>query len=235
MRQARVAGKTDAEIRTALELAGWTVEQVGEVLRQQSPHAGGNEVQSVDLNQVNEHVAPVGLLPRRNDWLRWLIRSVIAIALVGMVVVVGGRLFNSYVWKASGREAEIKNRDAQRVADMVYLQLALAKYEDDHGQTDPRNLSELVPQYLKEIPRDPLDTPYAYTFHVTNDTVDGYHLGVSLEREDDPKLSGDPDCNSIRGFCGSFRGGYDQATAFDGTDQRGCRGETGRHCYDVVR
>lgn len=131
--------------------------------------------------------------------------------------------------------SEAKIRDQQRITDIQSLQVVLELYYSAEKQY-PKTLSELATKFPKFPPIlvDPSDqTPYAYAVTVYPGPI-SYHLGVSVERKDDAHLSGDRDCNSLNGVSCTTKYKYDPATAFDGSDAKGCRGEKNRYCYDVA-
>ena len=120
--------------------------------------------------------------------------------------------------------ARMKSRDARRISDIGQIGLALELYFDTH-KGYPANLADLV--YDKDLPselHDPLDnTPYTYELIRLYDRLGGvksvsYALGASLENDQNTVLQFDKDVTG---------------TLVHGNDAAGCKGEAGRHCYDV--
>lgn len=104
-----------------------------------------------------------------------------------------------------------KARDARRIADISQIRLALELDYDAHNKY-PASLLQIDRAYLPQIPMDPTGGQYFYA-----KTKKGYHLGANLE----------------------LKGSYletdaDNKTGFDGSDTKGCKGETDRYCFDVV-
>lgn len=69
------------------------------------------------------------------------------------------------------------------------IALALQRHHADHGQYPP-NLDDLAPQYLPEIPQDPLpDAPYAY--HNDDTGLRLYSIGEdNVDNNNDPRQDG---------------------------------------------
>ena len=106
----------------------------------------------------------------------------------------------------------------------------------------PRILSDLSSEnprtILVERLTDPLDNnEIAYSPYIKNkngkEYIMGYHIGVSLENKENPYLllGG---CNTTRIFPCPSREDYEQSTHFNGQNTKGCRGEEGRYCFDIV-
>lgn len=114
--------------------------------------------------------------------------------------------------------ARQKSRDAHRISDIGQLQLAAELYFDAN-QSYPTTLSQLVPNYIPRMPLDPIDNK-EYSYYVKKESGIGlsYALGASLERGDNVTLETDAD---------------QQGTTFKTADDKGCRGEANRHCYDL--
>jgi cell division septation protein DedD len=69
-----------------------------------------------------------------------------------------------------------KDRDWQRYQDITALRLALNSHFNDTGRY-PNNLTELVPKYIQELPKDPVSgSRYSYARDEKN-----FSLGFSLE------------------------------------------------------
>lgn len=109
----------------------------------------------------------------------------------------------------------VATRDATRLDDILSIQLALGTYKQANLQY-PQTLEVLVPTYLKQNPSDPTDM--THYFYQSETKGAGYTLGASLENKDDIHLLVDAD----------------QVTSnFHGGDDKGCKGEVNRYCYDV--
>lgn len=113
-------------------------------------------------------------------------------------------------------EAQLKSRDAKRISDIGQIQLALELYFDAH-QHYPSALSPLTKEkFLPMTLTDPLD--HKEYMYASLKKGMSYALGASLEYSESSVLPLDAD-QSIKEFTTS--------------DLKGCRGETGRYCYDI--
>ena len=95
--------------------------------------------------------------------------------------------------KEAQEKAKIRGRDSRRGADIAFITAALALNFQDYGAYPDviyGDMSNLAPEYLPEMPRDPLtNEPYLYQL-----CPDGSaHLGAKLEDETNPKLDQDGD------------------------------------------
>lgn len=118
-------------------------------------------------------------------------------------------------------QAQATSRDAERLANMKQLQLALELYSDSNGKY-PSTLSLLVPTYMALVPVDPLDrSAYPYD-QLSGGTA--YELGANLE-------------TLGSSFVAALQGDHDAASsggAFTtGSDATSCTGLSGRYCYDI--
>ncbi len=97
----------------------------------------------------------------------------------------------------TGAEDEIDGsevqRDVRRVSDLRQIALALEMYYDDN-ETYPANLSDLVLEYMTELPLDPVTN--ANYFYIRLPLVEGYHVGGELENSSSPLLDSDADYDS---------------------------------------
>jgi prepilin-type N-terminal cleavage/methylation domain-containing protein len=118
-----------------------------------------------------------------------LIELLVVIAIIGIL---------ASVVLASMNSARKKARDARRLSDLKQLQSALELYSDAHGNVYPTALSELVPNYIPALSRDPLVAGTAYNYSALDTdtdlaTCDAYHLGASLEDVSNSALLADAD------------------------------------------
>ncbi len=141
-----------------------------------------------------------------------------AFTLIELLVVVGIIVFIATIVIVSLQNASEKGRDARRLEDAKQLRNALTFYYDRHTRY-PDELNDLAPEFVSEIPRDPVNrVEYLYDLSVGGGS---YHMGFNLERSDTPALLGDADQVSA---------------SIQGDDAAACSGSTatGRHCYDIV-
>jgi prepilin-type N-terminal cleavage/methylation domain-containing protein len=124
-----------------------------------------------------------------------LIELLIVIAIIGLLATLG---------VASLRGALVKSRDAKRKSDIKAIQTALEIYYSDKGYyiegtgNASTVLASLIPQYIKEIPEDPVNTgSNIYTF--SNADCSGgtittanqrYLVQATLENQNDPDRTG---------------------------------------------
>jgi general secretion pathway protein G len=121
-----------------------------------------------------------------------LIELLIVIAIIGILAVMG---------VASLRGALIKGRDAKRKSDIKSIQTALEMYYSDNGQYPETTgrastvLGALTPQYIKEVPQDPVGTGSNQYTYANTDCSGGtittanqrYLLQAVLENQNDPE------------------------------------------------
>lgn len=108
-----------------------------------------------------------------------------------------------------------KARDAKRIADINNLRSAAELYFDDNAGYPGdfyTTQSLLVPNYISQIPRDPLDNS-VYGYKTNGTPVTQYHLWAELELTGNWR-TGDADLNSSTWTgAGSSKGGTDGAGA----------------------
>lgn len=73
-------------------------------------------------------------------------------------------------------------RDAKRKADLVAINAALKEFQSDRSSY-PQTLQELVPDFLTEIPKDPLSPKFNYRYQRT---ASGFRLTFYVEDPDNP-------------------------------------------------
>jgi len=105
-----------------------------------------------------------------------LIELLVVISIIGILIAVGVTSYQKSV-KLS--------RDSKRKADIEQIRQALETYRSVNGAY-PAAESSLVPDYIRELPTDPKDRVYTYTY--LTDTT--YTLCADLEL-DDPDLTCD--------------------------------------------
>ena len=74
-------------------------------------------------------------------------------------------------------------RDQKRKSHIKTIELALELYYDDNSLTYPESLTSLVPEYLIELPKDPLSPQYEYVYERL--VENSYQLKTYLEQADD--------------------------------------------------
>ena len=110
-----------------------------------------------------------------------LIELLVVIAIIGML---------SSVVLASLNSARAKARDAKRIADLKELQKALEFYFDDNRQYPPHDsgaevtssLTELVSDYIPELPTDPTRTG-VNGYRYQRSPSDAFTMLVQLESD----------------------------------------------------
>jgi len=122
-----------------------------------------------------------------------------------------------HVEPASTEQDFAEARDIKRISDLRQLQLALELYFDAH-RSYPISLSLLAPNYVAIVRADPKDgSSYLYD---QLDSGSWYELAANLETNH-TALSHDFERTRPGGNVTSF------------VDQLGCKGEGGRHCYNL--
>ncbi len=101
----------------------------------------------------------------------------------------------------------------------------------------PKTIKEInlkIKEFSKiETIQDPLDNKdISYTPHIGKDYIDGFRIGVSLENKDNPFLRLDG-CDFSQNLCPD-ENLYEKVSYFNGDDTKGCNGESGRFCFDIV-
>ncbi len=117
--------------------------------------------------------------------------------LIELVVVVGIIAILVMIIVSYLGEARNRGDDARRIADIKQIQTALGLYYSSH-QNYPSNLNLLISS--GEIPSIPIppnnpygETSYKYAALGSSSNCNDYHLGSTLEDEDNIVLSGDAD------------------------------------------
>jgi uncharacterized membrane-anchored protein len=116
----------------------------------------------------------------------------------------------------------VRSRDARRLADISQLKIALELYFDSNGSSYPESLQDISPQFIPNLPRDPITgVIYYYQFCGPN----SYHLGADLEDQTNGALlSADKDITML---CPGDK--------VHGADNLSCDGITqGKFCYDLA-
>ncbi len=128
--------------------------------------------------------------------------------------------------------ARQKARDASRIAGARTIQDGLELYFDSNNLKYPTALADLVTSgFLPVLPTDPIGGgAYSYAIYPAASPT-YYHLGISLERSDNPALSADKDCSSSGVTCPA---GVAYTNGFTGADAAGCTGAASRYCYDLT-
>lgn len=156
--------------------------------------------------------------------------------LVELLVVISiiGILSSIIVVGLSG--AREKGRDSRRISDIRNIQLALALYYEQNGGY-PSALSGLDPTFLDPVPTPPTGTgETSYRYVPLNSGCTSYHLGGTLERNNNSELSQDADYNSSSQTTGTSCPGGGSGTSgnrFNGSAAT-CGGSGSPDaCYDV--
>jgi len=130
-----------------------------------------------------------------------LIEVLIVVTIIALLIIVLLFFLKRHMMRA---------RDSRRKTDINKLEIVFEEYYNDHlcyppyetlqecGVLPPSSTNVLYPNYLKEIPCDPLtNQPYVY-FSLNGDYCSGYRLLANLEIEDDPDI-GAIGCNYSHG------------------------------------
>jgi general secretion pathway protein G len=131
---------------------------------------------------------------KKKDFGFTLIELLVAIAIIGILAVVGF---------ASFRSSQKKARDTVRKHDLAEIQKALEMYQNDHGIYPPKaalswgneftDPDEETTLYMKQLPKDPL-TEQQYCYQ-TSDLNDWYQLYANLENANDPAAKLNVSCD----------------------------------------
>jgi prepilin-type N-terminal cleavage/methylation domain-containing protein len=115
--------------------------------------------------------------------------------LIELLMVIGIIAILSSIVGAGYSSAKQKSRDAARISNVTQVELALEAYfqaqprQPSSAKVYPTNLSDLVPTYISELPKDPsTGAPlYSYIKYVNAGDTDNngkqYCLGVVLENQ----------------------------------------------------
>ncbi len=112
-----------------------------------------------------------------------LIELLVVVAIIGILAA----LVISYLG-----QARLKARDTKRKGDLRTIQTALTNYADDNNGNYPAALSNLVVQYMPQVPTDPT-TGAAYGYATSGTT---YELNATLENANDDSASTDGGSNN---------------------------------------
>lgn len=107
-----------------------------------------------------------------------VIELLIVITSLGILAVIAASLINPQIQLGKGR-------DARRKADLQKLRNPLEDFHNDH-ECYPSTLTELLPYYLKEIPKDP-ETKQEYLYLENN--CDQYWIYAKLENSKDQAIA----------------------------------------------
>src|SRR3989344_2948059 len=106
---------------------------------------------------------------KRKDKAFTLIELLVFIAIIAILAGVIFAIMNT---------ARASARDVVRIRNVKNARIALDLYADDHGNTYPQSLEQLVPAYMATVPNNPGDkTPLYYSSDSTH-----YHIGVVVEK-----------------------------------------------------
>lgn len=150
-----------------------------------------------------------------------LVELLVVIAIIGMIAAV---IMSSL---SSGRK---KSRDARRIADVRGIQNALNLYSTSNKGIYPAVIDDLVTgSYINQVPSDPSGTAYSYAGILGGGICSSYHLGSSLEMDDNPALNLDADAVAASSVCSG------SAADFSGADPNNkCNAaDIGVSCYDI--
>ena len=162
-----------------------------------------------------------------------------------LIVIAIASLISSIAF-ASIRTAREKSRDAKRVASIKQIQSALELYFNTNnsyptglygiGATDGLTAGG----HISSVPYDPSGTTVAYKYaYCTTPGRFYYHLGASLERQDNLSLNVDRDCNSATpncapGGCITYSSGFNGGSGPPEGIQKCDAAHAGNYCYDVI-
>ncbi|OQB05844.1 MAG: hypothetical protein BWY19_00728 [bacterium ADurb.Bin212] len=117
-------------------------------------------------------------------WAKWGVVSIVIIS-IASVLLVRQIVINSE------KEDEINYRDTKKITVVQEIVSAINHYRIDHNQSCPKSISELVPEYLKQVPESISGTEF-----ILNHYSGGCYISVSLERSNNIFLSDDYDPNN---------------------------------------
>jgi general secretion pathway protein G len=171
-----------------------------------------------------------------------------------VVITIVGILASAVMFSLNS--ARQRGRDAQRIADIQSIQLALGQYYDANDRYPatiaPANNSPLVTGgYLPSMPLDPLSkTMYSYAAFVSTvgagtAICSSYHLGADLEISGNSELRTDSDSYVSYSGSAALTGEtlltnaslcFGSPPDFHGTDTGGSKcnaSDIGTVCYDI--
>ena len=108
--------------------------------------------------------------------------------------------------RGEGVVPNIEARDGRRINDIRIIKVILGEYYDSYN-VYPNSLSELVPEFLNDLPKDPkTNQDYFYAFYPFIEPS-CYHLGTVLENVNRYELLNDADFDSkMAGYINGFNG-----------------------------
>ena len=88
--------------------------------------------------------------------------SILSMLPVAVVTTQAEAFAQPYNYRTSAAYHKLAESDREKLdavsCDMTLLWGALDRYADDHDERAPESLDDLVPQYLKKLPKDPFAT-----------------------------------------------------------------------------
>lgn len=117
-------------------------------------------------------------------WAKWGVVSIVIIT-IASVLLVRQIVINSE------KEDEINYRDTKKITVVQEIVSAINHYRIDHNQSCPKSISELVPEYLKQVPENISGTEF-----VLNHYSDGCYVSVPLDRNSNIFLNNDYNPNN---------------------------------------
>lgn len=112
-------------------------------------------------------------------WAKWGAVSIIIIIITAVVII-------RQIVIDSEKEDEINYRDTKRITSVQEIVSAINHYRIDHNQSCPGSISELIPEYLKQMPDADSNSGF-----VLNDYSGGCYVSVLLERSSNIFLKND--------------------------------------------
>ncbi|MBI4137478.1 hypothetical protein HY469_05455 [Candidatus Roizmanbacteria bacterium] len=108
-------------------------------------------------------VYPIGLI-MMYIWMKWPMWVKILLTLPILLLFLLPILTASVLVAINPAEQLAKARDTERIAEVTSIQQQVRMYQAENVGAFPPTLDALVPEYLPEVPTDPLtDQPYAYS------------------------------------------------------------------------
>jgi general secretion pathway protein G len=103
-----------------------------------------------------------------------LIELLVVVAIIGILAA----LVISYLG-----QARLKSRDSRRKSDLKTIYTSLTNYADDNNGNYPAATSDLVPNYMAQVPTDP-QSGVAYPYAVSASGTE-FEINATLENQND--------------------------------------------------
>ncbi len=121
-------------------------------------------------------------------WMKWpkWVKILITLGLFIIALPIIGIIAAVILVAVNPNKALMQARDTQRASDIATINISLKRYQVDNDRY-PNTLEDLVPEYLKQIPQDPVNKTN-YNYRVEFDGED-YQLCVDFESKTKEDLS----------------------------------------------